>query len=61
MRFSCLSALAFASAVLGQVVSVQLHPNTDNTKCLEVRGDVQANGTPVQMYVPILIVAGMGS
>jgi hypothetical protein len=59
MRFSYLFALAFVPAVLGQFMSVQLHPNTDNTKCLDVRGNIQANGTPVQMYVPILTIARM--
>jgi hypothetical protein len=51
MKFSYLFAPAFVPAILGQVMSVQLHPNTDNTKCLDVRGDVRANGTHVQMYV----------
>lgn len=54
MKTSYLSALAFISTALGQVV---LHPNSPTTptiaasKCLEVRGDGRANGTPVQMYV----------
>jgi len=30
-----------------------LHPNGDASKCLEVRGGVFADGTPVQMYVAI--------
>ena len=30
-----------------------LNPNGDTTKCLDVRGGVFANGTPVQMYVSI--------
>lgn len=48
MKFSYLSVVAFVSTVLGQT---QLHPNTATNKCLEVRGNVQVNGTPVQMYV----------
>ena len=32
-----------------------LHPNGDASKCLDVRGAVFANGTPVQMYVAIPI------
>ncbi len=27
-----------------------LHPNHNNKKCLDVRGNIQADGTPVQMY-----------
>ncbi|KAF5362371.1 hypothetical protein D9756_002811 [Leucocoprinus leucothites] len=47
MKFSYLSMLAFTSVVVGQV---NLHPNTASTKCLEVRGDVRENGTPVQIF-----------
>lgn len=28
---------------------VQLHPNGDSSKCLDVEGGVYANGTPVDM------------
>ena len=38
-------------AVLGQLTNTTLNPNFNNNKCLDVRGDVLANGTPVQMYV----------
>ncbi|KAG6840324.1 hypothetical protein C0991_007437 [Blastosporella zonata] len=31
--------------------TVTLHPNGNAVKCLDVRGAVYANGTPVQMYV----------
>lgn len=48
MKFASFSIFALASYVAGQAV---LHPNTATNKCLEVRGNVQANGTPVQMYV----------
>lgn len=48
MKLSYSSVLAFASIVAGQVM---LHPNTAFNKCLEVRGDVRANGTAVQMSV----------
>ncbi|TXT10863.1 hypothetical protein VHUM_02368 [Vanrija humicola] len=27
-----------------------IHPNGNNAKCLDVQGNVQANGTPVQIY-----------
>ncbi|KAL4265377.1 Carbohydrate-binding module family 13 protein [Pleurotus pulmonarius] len=27
-----------------------LHPSSDRNKCLDVRGNVQSNGTPVQIY-----------
>ncbi|KAF9449374.1 carbohydrate-binding module family 13 protein [Macrolepiota fuliginosa MF-IS2] len=47
MQFSYLSVLAFVSAVLSQS---ELHPNGTLNKCLEVRGDVLANGTPVQIF-----------
>jgi len=30
-----------------------LHPFGDNSKCLDVKGAVFADGTPVQMYVAI--------
>lgn len=56
MKFSYLSALALASTVVGQTV---LHPNTATNKCLEVRGNVQENGTPVQMYVNLSRVASL--
>ena len=29
----------------------QIHPNGNKSKCLDVKGGVLANGTPVQMYV----------
>ncbi|KAF7770762.1 hypothetical protein Agabi119p4_6736 [Agaricus bisporus var. burnettii] len=47
MKLSYSSVLAFASIVAGQVM---LHPNTAFNKCLEVRGDVRANGTAVQIF-----------
>lgn len=31
--------------------SHQIHPNGNKAKCLDVKGGVLANGTPVQMYV----------
>ena len=34
--------------------SHQLHPNGNTSKCLDVVGGVFANGTPVDMYAPIL-------
>ena len=34
---------------------VVIHPNGDKTKCLDVRGGVVENNTPVQMYVAIVI------
>src|SRR6267154_5799327 len=48
MKLSYLSALAFSASALGQ--SVQLHPNGNRAKCLDVRRNV-APGAPVQMYV----------
>ena len=30
---------------------LRIHPNGNSAKCLDVRADVVANGTPVQMYV----------
>ncbi|KAJ8508457.1 hypothetical protein ONZ45_g9262 [Pleurotus djamor] len=30
--------------------SVRLHPNGNNNKCVDVKGDIRANGTPVQIY-----------
>jgi len=47
MMFSYLSGLVFLSAVLGQTV---LRPNNSTNKCLDVRGDLQANGTAVQIF-----------
>lgn len=55
--------LAFASAALATPLAstttvapptptaVQIHPNGNNAKCLDVQAAVFANGTPVQMYV----------
>lgn len=34
-----------------KTVDNEIHPNGNNNKCLDVRGAVYANGTPVQMYV----------
>jgi hypothetical protein len=48
MKIACFSLFALVSYAVGQTV---LHPAVDSNKCLEVRGDVLANGTPVQMYV----------
>jgi len=31
-------------------VAVPIHPNGNTAKCLDVRGNVQKNGTPVQIY-----------
>ena len=52
--------LVFSSAVGSHLVVRQtptkpflLHPNGDASKCLDVRGGVFADGTPVQMYVTI--------
>ncbi|KAF9451140.1 carbohydrate-binding module family 13 protein [Macrolepiota fuliginosa MF-IS2] len=47
MKFSYLSVLAFISSALSQV---ELHPNGNTNKCLDVRGDILANGTPVQIF-----------
>ncbi|KAF9447224.1 carbohydrate-binding module family 13 protein [Macrolepiota fuliginosa MF-IS2] len=47
MQFSYLFVLAFVSSVLSQSA---LHPNGNLNKCLEVRGGVLANGTPVQIF-----------
>lgn len=30
--------------------AVALHPNGNSNVCLDVQGNVQANGTPVQVY-----------
>ncbi|KDQ31589.1 carbohydrate-binding module family 13 protein [Pleurotus ostreatus PC15] len=30
--------------------TVRLHPNYRDNKCLDVRGNIRANGTPVQIY-----------
>jgi hypothetical protein len=48
MKLACFSLFALVSYVVGQTV---LHPAIDINKCLDVRGDVRENGTPVQMYV----------
>lgn len=48
MKLSYFSALAFVTSVVGQ--STVLHPNGNVNKCLDVRGDIRANGTAVQMY-----------
>ena len=40
------ASVAFAAPAPG---SFQLHPNGNNAKCLDVKGDVLANGTAVQM------------
>ena len=34
--------------------SHQIHPNGNSGKCLDVKGGVMANGTPVQMCVSFL-------
>ncbi|KAF5361913.1 hypothetical protein D9756_002827 [Leucocoprinus leucothites] len=48
MKLSAFSLLTIVSYVAGQTV---LHPISATTnKCLEVRGNVQANGTPVQIF-----------
>lgn len=36
-----------------------INPNGDTSKCLDVRGGVFANGTPVQMYVAIALLVCM--
>ncbi|KAL0947113.1 hypothetical protein HGRIS_013248 [Hohenbuehelia grisea] len=41
--------IAFSSAVPVPAV-VRIHPGGSNTKCLDVAANVQANGTPVQIY-----------
>jgi hypothetical protein len=46
MKITFVSALAFATSVVGQTV---LRPSIASNKCVEVRGDVQTNGTEVQM------------
>ncbi|KAF5376912.1 hypothetical protein D9615_007318 [Tricholomella constricta] len=43
------SLLVYAAATPGDQVSV-IHPNGDTTKCLDVRGAIFADGTPVQIY-----------
>ncbi|KAF5361907.1 hypothetical protein D9756_002821 [Leucocoprinus leucothites] len=48
MKLSAFSFLTIASYVAGQAV---LHPlNATTNKCLDVRGNVRANGTPVQIF-----------
>ncbi|KAJ3570611.1 hypothetical protein NP233_g4292 [Leucocoprinus birnbaumii] len=48
MKLKAFSLFSLVAAVAGQTV---LHPISGTTnKCLEVRGDVQANGTPVQIF-----------
>lgn len=46
MKFTCVSALVFATFGVGQTV---LHPSIASNKCVDIRGNVQANGTAVQM------------
>ena len=59
MKLQYLSGFAFISTVLG--VGTILHPNTANTKCLDVRGGILANGTAVQMYARHYIPGIMNS
>ena len=40
------ASVAFAAT---NTTVVQIHPNANNAKCLDVAGDVLANGTAVQM------------
>ena len=40
------ASVAFAAT---NTTSVQIHPDANNGKCLDVKGDVLANGTAVQM------------
>ncbi|KAF9441826.1 hypothetical protein P691DRAFT_765844 [Macrolepiota fuliginosa MF-IS2] len=47
MKFSYLSVLAFVSGALSQV---QLHPDGNTNKCLDVQGSIFTNRTAVQMY-----------
>ncbi|KAF8060712.1 carbohydrate-binding module family 13 protein [Lyophyllum atratum] len=41
--------LAFAAGAPGDA-SHNIHPNGDTSKCLDVRGGIFADGTPVQIY-----------
>ncbi|KAF8513975.1 ricin B lectin domain-containing protein [Gautieria morchelliformis] len=58
MFFNLPIAAIFASVVLAAAApsatpphtSSLIHPNGNNAKCLDVRGNVQANGTPVQIF-----------
>lgn len=34
----------------GNSGSVRLHPNGDNSKCLDLSGNLRYNGSPVQIY-----------
>ena len=40
------ASVAFAAT---NTTSVQIHPNGNNAKCLDVKGDTLANGTAVEM------------
>ena len=51
MSFFLLALLA-APALAQNIANTTLHPNFNDNKCLDVRGDIRADGTAVQMYVP---------
>lgn len=46
---SLLVLLLAVPAVLAQLQNTTIHPGADASKCLDVRADVLADGTPVQM------------
>ena len=39
----------------GSSVSFNIHPSSDKNKCVDIRGGIYADGTPVDMYVTLLI------
>lgn len=46
----------FPEDVLPAPFVVQIHPNGNNAKCLDIRGAAFENGTPVQMSVVFILI-----
>ena len=49
--FYILAVPALLSTVFAAGTPRVIHPDGDTTKCLDVRGAMFVNGTPVQMFV----------
>ena len=52
MSFFLLALLA-TPALAQSLQNTTLHPNFNGNKCLDVRGNIRADGTAVDMYVAL--------
>jgi len=50
--FYILAVPAIISSVFAAGTPSVIHPDGDTTMCLDVRGAMYMNGTPVQVFVP---------